>query len=269
MPMAELEQLFRWCDTNGDGKISAEELAFVLRALGAPPGLGEVRRMMDEMDSDRDGFVDLSEFAVFHCGPPPHGADGDKDQEVVSEAKLWEVFRMYDADSNRKILARELHRVLRHRLLLHDPLRHRLLPHDLLFCRWLHSWRRGFPAVLAIDHYGPVKIRASQAINAVDDFDKPIRSSIELVGVRGLEPSAPGATASPAFDLLRLDNGDVCDKYREGCSVKVSYAGVPLAHGSTPGFRLGAEEFRDGGGERDERWGGVPEELFRLMVTIA
>ncbi|MCH1922568.1 EF-hand domain-containing protein, partial [Shewanella sp. A3A] len=77
MPMAELEQVFRRYDANGDGKISAEELASVLRALGAPLGPGEVRRMMDEMDSDRDGFVDLSEFAAFHCGPTPaHGGKG-------------------------------------------------------------------------------------------------------------------------------------------------------------------------------------------------
>ncbi|CAN6353332.1 unnamed protein product [Urochloa humidicola] len=69
-PATELEQVFRKYDANGDGKISAEELASVLRALGggAPPGPGEVRRMMDEMDADRDGFVDLAEFVAFHCG---------------------------------------------------------------------------------------------------------------------------------------------------------------------------------------------------------
>ncbi|KAF0887528.1 hypothetical protein E2562_002257 [Oryza meyeriana var. granulata] len=111
--MAELEQVFQRYDANGDEKISAEELASVLRVLGAPPGPGEVRRMMDKMNSDRDGFMDLSEFAAFHCGPPPHGADGDKDQEVASEAELREAFRMYDVDSNGKILARELHHVLR------------------------------------------------------------------------------------------------------------------------------------------------------------
>ena len=54
MPVAEVEQVFRRYDANGDGKISAEELASVLRALGAPPAPGEVRRMMDEMDSEGD-----------------------------------------------------------------------------------------------------------------------------------------------------------------------------------------------------------------------
>ena len=114
--MAELEQVFRRYDANGDGKISAEELTSVLRALGAPPGPGEVRRMMEEMDADRDGFVDLSEFAAFHCGPHQQGEGGDadaKEQEAATEAELREAFRMYDADRNGLISARELHRVLR------------------------------------------------------------------------------------------------------------------------------------------------------------
>ncbi|XP_047072810.1 probable calcium-binding protein CML18 [Lolium rigidum] len=116
MPMAELEQVFRRYDANGDGKISADELASVLCALGAPPGPGEVQSMMDEMDADRDGFVDLREFAAFHCqagGGATGGADAKKEQEAASEAELKEAFRMYDADHNGLISARELHRVLR------------------------------------------------------------------------------------------------------------------------------------------------------------
>ncbi|KAL6864865.1 hypothetical protein ACP4OV_016016 [Aristida adscensionis] len=110
MPAAEVEQVFRRYDANGDGKISAEELASVLRALGAPPGPGEVRRMMDEMDADRDGFVDLAEFVAFHCGGAGGGGEGE---EGATEAELREAFRMYDADRNGLISARELHRVLR------------------------------------------------------------------------------------------------------------------------------------------------------------
>ncbi|XP_062180068.1 probable calcium-binding protein CML18 isoform X2 [Phragmites australis] len=109
MPEAEVEQVFRRYDANGDGKISAEELASMLRALGAPPEPGEVRRMMDEMDADHDGFVDLAEFIAFHCGD---GAGGDQ-QEDATEAELREAFRLYDADQNGLISARELHRVLR------------------------------------------------------------------------------------------------------------------------------------------------------------
>ncbi|KAF8667004.1 hypothetical protein HU200_053175 [Digitaria exilis] len=109
MPAAEVERVFRRYDANGDGKISAEELASVLKALGATPGPGEVRRMMDEMDADRDGFVDLAEFVAFHCG----GGGSGGQEEDASEAELREAFRMYDADSNGLISARELHRVLR------------------------------------------------------------------------------------------------------------------------------------------------------------
>ena len=114
MPAAEVEQVFRRYDANGDGKISAEELASVLRALGAPPVPGEVRRMMDEMDADCDGFVDLAEFVAFHCAARPEGEDEDGGAAAAAaEAELREAFRMYDADRNGLISARELHRVLR------------------------------------------------------------------------------------------------------------------------------------------------------------
>ncbi|KAL5202426.1 hypothetical protein ABZP36_013378 [Zizania latifolia] len=113
MTRVELEQVFRLYDANRDGKISADEMESVLRALGAPPGPGEVQRMMEEMDTDRDGFVDLTEFAAFHCGARGGGGGDAKDQEAASEAELREAFRMYDADSNGLISARELHRVLR------------------------------------------------------------------------------------------------------------------------------------------------------------
>jgi calcium-binding protein CML len=77
---------------------------------GRAVGPGEVRRMMEEMDADRDGFIDLDEFVAFHCAS---AGDEDDSAASVSEAELREAFRMYDADRNGLISARDLHRVLR------------------------------------------------------------------------------------------------------------------------------------------------------------
>uniref|UniRef100_A0A0D9V4V6 Late embryogenesis abundant protein LEA-2 subgroup domain-containing protein n=1 Tax=Leersia perrieri TaxID=77586 RepID=A0A0D9V4V6_9ORYZ len=84
--------------------------------------------------------------------------------------------------------------------------------------------------------------QGSQALGVVN-IDKPITSSVELVGFSGLVPALTPGAASPAFNLLVcIDNGHNCDQYRDGGSVKVSYAGVPLAYGSIPSFELGAKE---------------------------
>lgn len=100
----------------------------------------------------------------------------------------------------------------------------------------------------------------------INECDYPVSSSVELVSAKGMESAlAPGA-ASPAFDLLvRVDNGHICDQYREGGSVTVSYAGVPLAHGHTPSFRVGAEAAVTFTVNATSEAVGVPEDLFRLM----
>ncbi|TVU35340.1 hypothetical protein EJB05_17226, partial [Eragrostis curvula] len=93
-----------------------------------------------------------------------------------------------------------------------------------------------------------------------------VSSSVELVGVKGLEPALDPGAASPAFDLLvRVDNGHVYDSYREGGNVTVSYAGVPLAHGRTPAFRVGAMAAVTFTVNATTEAVGVLEDLFRLM----
>ncbi|TVT97718.1 hypothetical protein EJB05_57024, partial [Eragrostis curvula] len=109
-----------------------------------------------------------------------------------------------------------------------------------------------------------VLVRAGAAINI--DGDYPMSSSVQLAGVKGLEAAlAPGAV-SPSFDLLvRVDNGRIYDEYREGGSVTVSYAGVALAHGRTPSFRVAAKEAVTFTVKATAGAVGVPAELFRLM----
>ncbi|KAF0929855.1 hypothetical protein E2562_025976 [Oryza meyeriana var. granulata] len=84
-PDVEIERVFTRFDGNGDGRISPSELAAVLRAIAPPPsesaGGREVASMMDELDTDRDGYVDLGEFAAFHG----HG-HGDAEHEAELRA---------------------------------------------------------------------------------------------------------------------------------------------------------------------------------------
>ncbi|KAF6138947.1 hypothetical protein GIB67_025676 [Kingdonia uniflora] len=99
----EVERVFKRFDLNGDGKISATELADVLHALGSPTSPTELKQMMDEIDVDGDGFIDLKEFADFHRGEASN--DGVRE--------LRDAFDMYDKDKNGVISAVELHMVLK------------------------------------------------------------------------------------------------------------------------------------------------------------
>lgn len=102
----EVKKVFNRFDANGDGKISATELADVLQALGSSTTEEELKRMMEEIDTDRDGYISLDEFADFCRG-------GINDQDVDGGAKeLKDAFEMYDHDKNGLISASELHLVL-------------------------------------------------------------------------------------------------------------------------------------------------------------
>ncbi|RWR79610.1 putative calcium-binding protein CML18 [Cinnamomum micranthum f. kanehirae] len=105
---SELEKVFNRFDANGDGKVSASELASVMRALGSPPSVDELSRMMAEMDADGDGFVDLKEFVEFYGEGGGGGGGGGGDGKEIRDA-----FEMYDQNKDGKISAKELHRVLK------------------------------------------------------------------------------------------------------------------------------------------------------------
>ncbi|KAI3988556.1 hypothetical protein MKX01_021987 [Papaver californicum] len=66
--MEEVEGVFKRFDANGDGKISNTELSDVLKTLGSETSPEELKEMMDEIDADGDGFIDLKEFDNFHRG---------------------------------------------------------------------------------------------------------------------------------------------------------------------------------------------------------
>ncbi|KAL3818618.1 hypothetical protein ACJIZ3_004523 [Penstemon smallii] len=100
----EIQKVFDRFDANGDGKISAEELGGVIKALGSETSPEEVARMMEEIDTDKDGHINVHEFAAF--------CNGDADPYNSAEKELQEAFELYDQDHNGKISSVELHQIL-------------------------------------------------------------------------------------------------------------------------------------------------------------
>ncbi|GMF01552.1 unnamed protein product [Ambrosiozyma monospora] len=60
---AEILEAFKVFDSDGDGKISPTELIRVLTTIGERLTEDEARQMVEAADTDRDGQIDIEEFA--------------------------------------------------------------------------------------------------------------------------------------------------------------------------------------------------------------
>lgn len=105
----ELSDSFEYFDRNGDGKISEDELAEVMRSLGQPVSDAEIKNLINDVDANGDGFIDLYEFIELNTRPI--SSDGDSETLIVDET-LASAFGVFDADKNGFICADELRRVL-------------------------------------------------------------------------------------------------------------------------------------------------------------
>lgn len=62
---AQWEMMFRIYDQDGDGHITSTELAQVMRSMGKRPYSNKIQRLLEEMDTDHNGTIELDEFIAY------------------------------------------------------------------------------------------------------------------------------------------------------------------------------------------------------------
>merc|ERR1712199_71982 len=98
-------EAFRMFDSDGSGTISTGEFRDVCLAVGMTPTDDELKAMIDELDQDGSGDIDLKEFLT---------AMQNKTQGPEGEEIIMEAFKTMDADGSGALSHAEMADVLKH-----------------------------------------------------------------------------------------------------------------------------------------------------------
>nr|XP_010917630.2 calmodulin [Elaeis guineensis] len=101
--ISEFQEAFCLFDKDGDGCITLEELATVIRSLGQNPTEEELQDMISEVDANGNGTIEFGEFLSLMAR---------KMKETDAEEELKEAFKVFDKDQNGYISANELRNVM-------------------------------------------------------------------------------------------------------------------------------------------------------------
>ncbi|XP_057783343.1 calmodulin-like protein 8 isoform X1 [Salvia miltiorrhiza] len=131
--IVELQEAFRLFDKDGDGCITIEELATVIRSLDQNPSEEELHDMINEVDIDGNGTIEFAEFLNLMANKMKVSSYRSYiintfffslvftlcvcvcavfNQETDAEEELKEAFKVFDKDQNGYISASELRHVM-------------------------------------------------------------------------------------------------------------------------------------------------------------
>ncbi|KAK6939817.1 EF-hand domain [Dillenia turbinata] len=97
-----LVEAFRAFDADNDGSITAAELGGIMASLGYNPSEQDVKSMMQQGDTNRDGLLSIEEFLEMNT----------KDMELGCLARYMKnAFEALDVDENDTITGEDLHEV--------------------------------------------------------------------------------------------------------------------------------------------------------------
>ncbi|KAJ8465081.1 hypothetical protein OPV22_027633 [Ensete ventricosum] len=97
--ITEFKEAFCLFDKDGDGCITLEELATVIKSLDQNPSEEELQEMIRNVDLDGNGTIDFGEFLNLMAR---------KMKETDEEEELKEAFKVFDNDQNGYISASEV-----------------------------------------------------------------------------------------------------------------------------------------------------------------
>ena len=103
MDMAELRRVFQMFDRNGDGRITKQELGVSLENLGIYISDKDLVTMIEKIDANGDGCVDISEFQTLY-----QMIMDERDEED----DMREAFNVFDQNGDGFITVEELRSVL-------------------------------------------------------------------------------------------------------------------------------------------------------------
>ena len=102
-PCREFIESFRLFDKEGDGLIRCKELGSVMRSLGQNPTSSQLQDMLNELDADGNGTIDLPEFLTMMSR---------KMKDTDSEEEICEAFRVFDTAGDGFISVADLRHVM-------------------------------------------------------------------------------------------------------------------------------------------------------------
>lgn len=103
MDAAELKRVFQMFDRNGDGRITKRELSDSLQNLGIHIPEKDLMAMIEKIDANGDGCVDMDEFGALY-----QSIMEEKDEEE----DMREAFNVFDQNGDGFITVEELRSVL-------------------------------------------------------------------------------------------------------------------------------------------------------------
>lgn len=108
--LTDIRESFDLFDRDGDGHITADEFATILRSWGQNPTEKEVNEIIAQVDANGNGMIEFEEFVQMMCNSIKH---------FETEEDYINAFKPFDQDNDGKITKNELIQILKN---LNEPI---------------------------------------------------------------------------------------------------------------------------------------------------